>query len=111
MTVSLGSVPPKRNYTVTQAGMLRILILSLGIVAAVKCAFAQGGPPYYTNDPGTPGPRNWEINLGYEPFLYSDQSITHTPDVDINYGVGNRIQLTYENAWLRVKDLPAAAKY
>jgi hypothetical protein len=63
---------------------------------------AQGGPPYYTNDPGTPGPFNWEINLGYMPFLYNNQSVTHTPDVDINFGVGERIQLTYENAWLRV---------
>jgi hypothetical protein len=65
-------------------------------------ALAQGGPPYYTNDPGTPGPFNWEINLGYMPFLYGNQSVSHTPDVDINFGVGERIQLTYENAWLRV---------
>jgi hypothetical protein len=26
------------------------------------------------------------------------------PDVDINYGLGERIQLTFENAWLRVRD-------
>jgi hypothetical protein len=65
-------------------------------------ASAQGGPPYYTNDPGTPGHFNWEINLGYMPFFYNGQSISHTPDVDINFGVGDRIQLTYENAWLRV---------
>jgi hypothetical protein len=74
-------------------------------------ARAQGGPPYYTNDPGTPGNHNWEINLGYMPFLYNGTSTTHMPDVDINYGVGDRIQLTYENAWLRVKNGPDAAKY
>jgi hypothetical protein len=74
-------------------------------------AFAQGGPPYYTNDPGTPGNLNWEINLGYMPFLYSDQSVTHTPDVDINFGIGDRIQLTYENAWLRVQSPSSPAKY
>jgi hypothetical protein len=71
---------------------------------------AQGGPPYYTNDPGTPGNLQWEINLGYMPFLYPDSSITHTPDVDINFGLGDRIQLTFENAWLRV-DNPSPAKY
>ena len=71
---------------------------------------AQGGPPYYTNDPGTPGNHNWEINLGYMPFLYNGSSTIHTPDVDINYGLGNRIQLTYESAWLRVNG-GAAAKY
>jgi len=73
-------------------------------------ARAQGGPPYYTNDPGTPGPNSWEINLGYMPFLYSGFSTSHIPDVDINYGVGERIQLTYESAWLRVKNGPDAAK-
>lgn len=64
---------------------------------------AQGGPPYYTNDPGTPGTNNWEINLGYMPFLYADSSASHVPDIDINFGLGERIQLTYESAWLRVR--------
>jgi hypothetical protein len=45
------------------------------------------------------------------PFLYNDNSITHTPDVDINFGIGDRIQLTYENAWLRVRNVPAASKF
>lgn len=74
-------------------------------------ARAQGGPPYYTNDPGTPGNHNWEINLGYMPFLFNGQSLSHTPDLDINFGVGDRIQLTYENAWLRVRGPASPAKY
>jgi len=82
--------------------MLRGLFLSTIFLLLAACAHAQGGPPYYTNDPGTPGNMNWEINFGYMPFLYSDNSISHIPDVDINFGVGDRIQLTYENAWLRV---------
>ena len=44
------------------------------------------------------------------PFLYPDHSVAHTPDVDINFGLGDRIQLTYENAWLRV-DNPSSLKY
>jgi hypothetical protein len=72
---------------------------------------AQGGPPYYTTDPGTPGPNSWEINLGYMPFLYNGNSISHVPDVDINYGVGKRIQLTYESAWLRVENGVLPPKY
>ena len=90
--------------------MLRFLILLLGLFVATS-AFAQGGPPYYTNDPGTPGPLNWEINLGYMPFFYTNQSVSHTPDLDINFGVGDRIQLTYENAWLRVKNPSAPTKF
>jgi hypothetical protein len=83
--------------------IFRLLSLIWLLLVSVS-AFGQGGPPYYTNDPGTPGPLNWEINLGYMPFFYSDQSVSHTPDVDINFGVGERIQLTYENAWLRVQN-------
>ena len=85
--------------------------LALFQLFVTTAAFAQGGPPYYTNDPGTPGHLNWEINIGYMPFLYSDQSISHTPDVDINFGVGDRIQLTYENAWLRVQNPGAKAEF
>lgn len=85
--------------------MLRgVLRLVLFCCFAVTCAHAQGGPPYYTNDPGTPGNYNWEINFGYMPFLFDANSVTHSPDVDINFGIGDRIQLTYENAWLRVED-------
>jgi hypothetical protein len=45
------------------------------------------------------------------PFLYNGQSTTHMPDVDINYGVGDRIQLTYESAWLRVRNGTNAPQY
>jgi len=90
---------------------LRIFILLHLLLALAGCAFAQGGPPYFTNDPGTPGPKNWEINVGYIPLLYSNNSVSHTPDLDLNFGVGDRIQLTYENAWLRVADSAGETKY
>jgi hypothetical protein len=87
----------------TTRGATRGTALLLFILAwACPRVHAQGGPPYYTNDPGTPGNKQWEINLGYMPFLYDTQSTTHTPDVDINFGLGDRFQLTFENAWLRV---------
>jgi len=88
-------------------GETRVLLILGAFVLPLCCSSAlqaQGGPPFYTTDPGTPGPNNWEINLAYMPFLYSGSSTSHVPDVDINYGVGERIQLTYESAWLRVKD-------
>ena len=59
-------------------------------------ALAQGGPPFRSDDPDTPGNHHWEINLGFigdrSPFGGSYS----TPDIDINYGVGKRIQLSYE---------------
>jgi hypothetical protein len=89
----------------------RSFALLLVVFGTVVPIFAQGGPPYYTNDPGTPGHLNWEINLGYMPFYYSNQSVSHIPDVDINFGIGDRIQLTYENAWLRVQNPGSAAAF
>jgi hypothetical protein len=96
----------------TNASVFFLHIFGFLLFLFIFCpsAFAQGGPPYYTNDPGTPGNLQWEINLGYMPFLHPDSSIAHTPDVDINFGLGDSIQLTYENAYLRVAD-PSPAKY
>jgi hypothetical protein len=89
----------------------RKLIVLAALLFMGTAAYGQGGPPYYTNDPGTPGNLNWEINIGYMPFLYSNQSLSHTPDLDINFGVGDRVQLTYENAWLRTQNPGEALKY
>jgi hypothetical protein len=58
--------------------------------------WAQGGPPFRSDDPDTPGNNNWEINV----FGTADQNPAvgtyETPNVDINYGVGHRIQLKFE---------------
>jgi hypothetical protein len=97
--------------TVGPSFALRTLALFLGLAVAGSSAWAQGGPPYYTNDPGTPGNLNWEINLGYMPFFYSNQSVSHVPDLDINFGIGDRIQLTYESAWLRVQNPSSTTKF
>jgi hypothetical protein len=59
-------------------------------------AFAQGGPPFITDDPGTPGNRNWEINFGWIGDHNPGQAYYQLPDVDLNYGWGERIQLKYE---------------
>ena len=99
----MGLAEYKRVYTAALAAIAFLL--------APSPARGQGGPPYYTNDPGTPGNRNWEINLGYMPFLYNATSTSHMPDVDINYGLGDRIQLTFENAWLRVNNGTDPPKY
>jgi hypothetical protein len=102
-----------KKYLSLSFGRWRAPAILAPLMFAYFCsaAFAQGGPPYYTNDPGTPGNHNWEINLGYMPFFYTGQSVSHTPDVDINFGVGSRIQLTYENAWLRVQNPFSPVKY
>jgi hypothetical protein len=59
-------------------------------------ARAQAGPPFLTNDPGTPGNANWEINLASMQTIVRGVSSYQVPQIDLNFGVGDRIQLTYE---------------
>ena len=59
-------------------------------------ALAQGGPPFRSDDPATPGNRNWEINTVFMGDRNPAEGSYVTPNVDINYGLGNRIQLKYE---------------
>jgi len=97
-----------RDSQITLRLAIACMLLAL---ASSRPTRAQGGPPYYTNDPGTPGKMNWEVNLGYMPFLYNGNSVSHTPDVDINFGPNDRVQLTYESAWLRVQNPGQPVKY
>jgi hypothetical protein len=59
-------------------------------------AHGQGGPPFRTNDPETPGNRNWEINTGWVADRNPATGAYQVPDFEISYGLGDRIQLKYE---------------
>lgn len=52
-----------------------------------------------TDDPGTPGDGHWEINLGVVGTHTRDAWTVDAPDADINYGVGERIQLNLDLPW------------
>jgi hypothetical protein len=75
--------------------LLPLLIL-LVIAGGVFPAKAQGGPPFITDDPGTPGNHHWEINFGWIADRNLGSATYQTPDIDMNYGWGDRIQLKYE---------------
>jgi hypothetical protein len=72
------------------------LLLLLVMYSGVSLAHAQGGPPFITDDPGTPGNKHWEINLGWIADHNPGNATYQTPDIDMNYGWGDRIQLKYE---------------
>ncbi len=55
-----------------------------------------GSPPMISDDTGTPGPKNWEINAVFDAVLSKDSKSYEVPLWDINYGVGENIQLKYE---------------
>jgi hypothetical protein len=75
-------------------------------IAALSAAtaIAQGGPPLVTDDPGTPGDGKWEINLAAIYAHVPGRRELAAPDADINYGLGDHIQLKADIPWVFVKD-------
>jgi hypothetical protein len=71
-------------------------LLLLGLLASGAAASAQGGPPFRTDDPETPGNQHWEINFGFIGDRNPAAGAYQVPDFDINYGLGDRLQLKYE---------------
>lgn len=57
-----------------------------------------------TDDPFTVGANNWEINLLPTMEHIRGSTRYETPNVDLNYGVGYRIQLKFEVPWVVRKD-------
>jgi hypothetical protein len=70
--------------------------LLLVAISSAALTHAQGGPPFITDDPGTPGNKHWEINFGWIADHNPANAYYETPDIDMNYGWGDRIQLKYE---------------
>ncbi|MFS8063995.1 MAG: hypothetical protein ACMG5Z_05340 [Luteimonas sp.] len=76
------------------------MLLALVPVAA-RC---QGGPPLITNDPDTPGDGHWEINLAATGARAAGTWQFAIPDIDVNYGLGERIQLSLHAPWMHLRD-------
>ena len=74
-----------------------VMLVALSLPSA-----AQGGPPFITDDPGTPGDGNWETNVALTTERHPDERIFNAPLLDINYGLGPRIQLKYQVPYLVV---------
>jgi hypothetical protein len=74
----------------------RTALLAVSFLLLTELIHAQGGPPFRSDDPDTPGNGNWEVNGGFlgarNPFVGSYE----IPDLDLNYGVGHRVQLKFE---------------
>ncbi|MDB5806718.1 MAG: hypothetical protein JWN73_4040 [Betaproteobacteria bacterium] len=82
--------------------MYFILVIRLLVVAAAlftEMAWAGGGPPMITDDPGTPGNGNWEINLAAVTSHTAGKTDAELPLADFNYGIGERLQLKFEMPW------------
>jgi hypothetical protein len=74
--------------------------MAMGLaMACAPAAAAQGGPPMLTDDPGTPGNGNWEINVAVTSELTRAEHDFETPLLDVNYGLGEHLQLKVEGPW------------
>jgi len=85
-----------RVVVLLEVGLSPALILAL----SPAVAYSQGGPPMLTDDPDTPGNGNWEINLAYIEERNQLERLRSVPHVDVNYGLGERIQLKFETGWV-----------
>jgi hypothetical protein len=79
----------------------RLAQLGVALVVALLgiSAHAQGGPPYVTDDPETPGSGNWEINAAAVGAQNHQGWNLALPDLDINYGWGEHLQLKVDLNW------------
>src|ERR1043166_5817754 len=56
-----------------------------------------------TDDPGTPGNGKWENNVAFAFEHRPDETSFDSPAIDLNYGVGEHIQLTLQTAPVLLK--------
>jgi hypothetical protein len=71
----------------------------ISLACILWAANAYGGPPLLTDDPDTPGPNHWEINTGEISQYAGGEWLIGAPLADINYGVGEHIQLKYQTQY------------
>jgi hypothetical protein len=77
---------------------VRQLAIAIFFACAARVAFAQGGPPMITDDPGTPGNGKWENNFAIAFEHRPNEWLIDAPAIDLNYGVGDHIQLTLQTS-------------
>lgn len=73
---------------------------------SVATAFAQGGPPLLTDDPGTVEYGKWEINVAWiHRRLVTGRIENELPHFDANRGLSNRAHFKVEIPWLFATDM------
>lgn len=88
-----------------------ILGLASLALATSQPAHAVAGPPLVSDDPGTPGRNNWEINIAYTSETSPEEKRVELPFLDMNYGLGDHIQLKYEVPYVISKNQEQDSKH
>jgi hypothetical protein len=82
---------------------VRRFAIVVSLACAARVVFGQGGPPMITDDPGTPGNGKWENNFAIIFEHRPNETSIDVPQIDLNYGLGEHIQLTLQNAPVLLK--------
>jgi len=82
---------------------VRHFAVALGLACVARVVLGQGGPPMITDDPGTPGNGKWENNFAIAFEHRPGETAYDVPEIDLNYGVGDHIQLTLQTAPVLLK--------
>ncbi|HEX5711572.1 MAG TPA: hypothetical protein VFX68_09520, partial [Sulfuricurvum sp.] len=81
--------------------LLRVTVVAILLGSKLFCA---GGPPMMTDGTGTPGNENWELNIAYKGENQNTSSRYEAPSLDLNYGLGETVQLKAETSYVRLTD-------
>src|SRR5437588_288713 len=87
--------------------ILLLFVFAVCVAALPRQAVAQGGPPLLTDDPETPGNGHWEINVAWTLSQKRNARLFAIPLLDVNYGVGEHVQLKAEVPWLVLRERAA----
>jgi hypothetical protein len=82
---------------------VRRFAIAVSLVCVAEAVFGQGGPPMITDDPGTPGNGKWENNFAFAFEHRPGETAYDVPAIDLNYGLGDHIQLTLQTAPVLLK--------
>lgn len=80
--------------------MLRFLLAVAAFVLVCSVQTLAQSPPLLTEDPDTVGDGRWEINIIASFKRTREHRSFEAPRFDINYGIGNNLQIEVEVPWL-----------
>ena len=101
-------ITPGCRAGLQRPGCCRLRLTLLSCVWCVSLA-VYAGPPIETDDPDTPGPGRWEVNLA-STMEKRASFWEFQPLLDVNYGWGERVQLKLKPRAVVLDEPGAGAK-
>ncbi len=74
---------------------------ALGLLLVPWALPAHAGPPFLTGDPDPVDRGHWEVSVGLADERRPGEHLYKLPTFEINYGVAEGFELSYESSWVR----------